>query len=158
MRKLNEIAADLRDLLGTKFQTVRISAMQNSIQLIQEIKAINPEKLPGVIVAFEMLKFNGASMTNTERIKLVLVDQFRAAADQRALSVFQAAGSLLDLFPACGREINGVWYYPILTRREGESWTEFKQTYFDKFLQDGYGDCQQELMDRFEQNFMQQGE
>ena len=53
---------------------------------------------------------------------------------------------------------NGVWYYPILTRREGESWTEFKQTYFDKFLQDGYGDCQQELMDRFEQNFMQQGE
>lgn len=53
---------------------------------------------------------------------------------------------------------NGVWYYPILTRREGESWTEFKQTYFDRFLQDGYGDCQQELMDRFEQNFTQQGE
>ena len=112
MRKLNEIAADLRDLLGTKFQTVRISAMQNSGQLIKEIKAINPEKLPGVIVAFESLKFNGTSMTNTERIKLVLVDQFRAAADQRALSVFQAAGSLLELFPADGREINGVWYYP----------------------------------------------
>ena len=112
MRKLNEIAADLRDLLGTKFQTVRISAMQNSGQLIKEIKAINPEKLPGVIVAFESLEFNGTSMTNTERIKLVLVDQFRAAADQRALSVFQAAGSLLELFPADGREINGVWYYP----------------------------------------------
>jgi hypothetical protein len=112
MRKLNEIAADLRDLLGTKFQTVRISAMQNPGQLIQEIKAINPEKLPGVIVAFESLKFNGTSMTNTERIKLILVDQFRAAADQRALSVFQAAGSLLELFPADGREINGVWYYP----------------------------------------------
>ena len=53
---------------------------------------------------------------------------------------------------------NGVWYYPILTRREGESWTEFTQTYFDRFLQDRYGDCQQELMDRFEQNFTQQGE
>ena len=103
MRKLNEIAADLRDLLGTKFQTVRISAMQNSGQLIKEIKAINPEKLPGVIVAFESLEFNGTSMTNTERIKLVLVDQFRAAADQRSLSVFQAAGSLLDLFPADGK-------------------------------------------------------
>ena len=46
MRKLNEIAADLRDLLGTKFQTVRISAMQNSGQLIQEIKAVNPENFP----------------------------------------------------------------------------------------------------------------
>ena len=113
MRKLNEIAADLRDLLDTKFQTVRISAMQNSDQLIKEIKAINPEKLPGVIVAFESLEFNGTGMTNTERIKLVLVDQFRAAADQRALSVFQAAGSLLDLFPADGREINGVYYYPL---------------------------------------------
>ena len=113
MRKLNEIAADLRDLLGTKFQTVRISAMQNSDQLIKEIKAINPEKLPGVIIAFESLKFNGTGMTNTERIKLVLVDQFRAAADQRALSVFQTAGSLLDLFPADGREINGVYYYPL---------------------------------------------
>ena len=112
MRKLNEIAGDLRDLIGTKFRTVRISAMQNSDQLIKEIRAINPEKLPGVIVAFEGLKFNGTSMTNTERIKLVLVDQFRAAADQRALSVFQAAGSLLELFPADGREINGVWYYP----------------------------------------------
>ena len=46
----------------------------------------------------------------------------------------------------------------LLTRREGESWTEFTQTYFDRFLQDRYGDCQQELMDRFEQNFTQQGE
>lgn len=112
MRKLNEIAADLRDLLGTKFQTVRISAMQNSDQLIKEIKAINPEKLPGVIVAFEGIEFDGMAFTNTSSLTLVLVDQFRAAADQRALSVFQAAGTLLDLFPADGREINGVWYYP----------------------------------------------
>lgn len=112
MRKLNDIAADLRDLLASKFQTVRISAMQNSDQLIKEIRAINPEKLPGVIVAFEGLEFDGMAMTNTSSLTLVLVDQFRAAADQRALSVFQAAGSLLALFPADGREINGVWYYP----------------------------------------------
>ena len=112
MRKLNEIATDLRGVLVEYFRTVRISAVQTSDQLLKEIKAINPEKLPGVIVAFESLEFNGTGMTNTERIKLVLVDQFRAAADQRALSVFQAAGSLLELFPADGREINGVWYYP----------------------------------------------
>ena len=113
MRKLNEIAADLRDLLGTKFQTVRISAMQNSGQLIQEIKAINPEKLPGVIIVFDSLNFEGMAMTNTGRVTLVLIDQFRSGSDERALSLFQAGSSLMTLFPAAGKEINGVWYYPL---------------------------------------------
>ena len=113
MRKLNEIAADLRDLLGTKFQTVRISAMQNSGQLIQEIKAINPEKLPGVIIVFDSLNFEGMAMTNTGRVTLVLIDQFRSGSDERALSLFQAGSSLMTLFPADGKEINGVWYYPL---------------------------------------------
>lgn len=53
---------------------------------------------------------------------------------------------------------NGVWYYPILTRREGESWEAFRKTYFDRFLQGSFGECQQELMDQFRQNFTQQGE
>ena len=112
MRKLNEIAGDLRTLLLTKFQTVRISALQTSDQLLNEIRAINPEKLPGVIIGFNNLKFDGSSMTNTLKLKLILVDQFRAGSDERALSVFQAANNLLELFPADGREINGVWYYP----------------------------------------------
>ena len=53
---------------------------------------------------------------------------------------------------------NGVWYYPILTRREGESWEAFRKIYFDRFLQGSFGECQQELMDQFRQNFTQQGE
>lgn len=112
MRKLNEIAGDLRDLLSSKFQTVRISASQTSGQLLKEIRAINPEKLPGVIIVLNNLKFNGSAMTSTMAVKLILADQFRSGSDERALSVLQAGSSLLDLFPADGREINGVWYYP----------------------------------------------
>ena len=112
MRKLNEIAEDLRDLLSSKFQTVRISALQTSHQLLTEIQAINPDKLPGVIIGFDRLNFDGSSMTNTLKLKLILTDQFRSGSDERALSVFQAGSDLLELFPADGRQINGVWYYP----------------------------------------------
>lgn len=113
MRKLNEIAGDLRDLIGTKFRTVRISALQTSDQLLKEIRAINPEKLPGVIIVFDSLNFEGMAMTNTGRVTLVLIDQFRSGSDERALSLFQAGSSLMTLFPADGKEINGVWYYPL---------------------------------------------
>lgn len=50
---------------------------------------------------------------------------------------------------------NGVYYYPILTRHEKESWQEFIDIYFDKFLDGSYGDIQQELLDKFENNFVQ---
>ena len=113
MRKLNEIAADMRDLLLTKFQTVRISALQSSGQLLSEIQAVNPDRLPGVIIVPDSLKFNGDGMTCTLNMKLILVDQFHAGSDERALSVFHAGSNLLELFPADGREINGVWYYPV---------------------------------------------
>ena len=112
MRKLNEICADVRDLLLTKFQTVRISALQTSDQLLREIKAINPDKLPGVIVVFDSWNFDGMSMTNTAHLTLVLVDQFRAGSDDRALSAFEAASDLAALFPPDGKEINGTYFYP----------------------------------------------
>lgn len=113
MRKLNEIATDLRGVLTEYFRTVRISAVQTSDQLLKEIKAINPEKLPGVIIVFDSLNFEGMAMTNTGRVTLVLIDQFRSGSDERALSLFQAGSSLMTLFPADGKEINGVWYYPL---------------------------------------------
>ena len=113
MRKLNEIATDLRGVLTEYFRTVRISAVQTSDQLLKEIKAINPEKLPGVIIVFDNLNFEGMAMTNTGRVTLVLIDQFRSGSDERALSLFQAGSSLMTLFPADGKEINGVYYYPL---------------------------------------------
>ena len=112
MRKLNEIAGDLRALLAAGFQTVRISALRSGEQLLREIKAINPEKLPGVIIAFDSLNYQGMSMTAVCRVKLILVDQFRAGSDQRALSALQAGSALAAMFPPDGREINGVWYFP----------------------------------------------
>lgn len=112
MRKLNEIAGDLRTLLGDHFRTVRISALQTSDQLLKEIRAINPGKLPGVIIVFDSLNFDGMSMTNTAHLTLVLVDQFRAGSDERAMSVFKAASELAAMFPPEGMEVNGTYYYP----------------------------------------------
>ena len=100
-------------MLVEYFRTVRISAVQTSEQLLKEIKAINPEKLPGVIIIFDNLNFEGMAMTNTGRVTLVLIDQFRSGSDERALSLFQAGSSLMTLFPADGKEINGVYYYPL---------------------------------------------
>ena len=112
MRSLNEIASDLRTLLSSGFQTVRISVSQSPAQLLSEIRAINPDSLPGVVIAFDSLDYQGMSMTVVSRVKLILIDQFRAGSDQRALSALQAGSALAALFPADGKEINGVWYYP----------------------------------------------
>ena len=112
MRSLNEIASDLQTLLASGFQTVRISVSQSPAQLLSEIRAINPDSLPGVIIAFDSLDYQGMSMTVVCRVKLILIDQFRAGSDQRALSALQAGSALAALFPADGTEINGVWYYP----------------------------------------------
>ena len=113
MRKLNEIATDLQGVLAEYFRTVRISVLKTPDQLLKEIKAINPEKLPGVIIVFDSLNFEGKNMTNTSRVTLVLIDQFRSGSDERALSLLQAGSNLMTLFPADGKEINGVWYYPL---------------------------------------------
>ena len=112
MRKLNEIATDLQGVLTEYFRSVRISAVQTSDQLLKEIKAINPEKLPGVIIVFDGLQYEGMAMTVTEQATLILVDQFRAGSDQRAMSVLEAVSGLMALFPPDGKEINGVYYYP----------------------------------------------
>lgn len=53
---------------------------------------------------------------------------------------------------------NGVWYYPILTRHEGESWAELKNVYLPMFLAGRYGEVQDELMSRFSRNFENKGE
>lgn len=48
---------------------------------------------------------------------------------------------------------NGVYYYPILVRREGESWAEFRSTAVDKLVSGGYGGAyQQEKVEAFLNN------
>lgn len=53
--------------------------------------------------------------------------------------------------------VNNVWYYPICTRREGESWIEFRNTYLDIFLAGNYREFSVALMEKFENNFNTQG-
>lgn len=48
---------------------------------------------------------------------------------------------------------NGVYYYPILVRHEGESWAEFRETAVDKLTAGGYGGAyQQQKLDAFLDN------
>ncbi len=48
---------------------------------------------------------------------------------------------------------NGVYYYPILVRHEGESWAEFRETAVDKLTGGAYGGAyQQEKLEAFLNN------
>lgn len=50
-------------------------------------------------------------------------------------------------------EKNGVWYYPILVRREAASWREFMETGLDHLLDGSYGNgYQQEKTEKFLEN------
>lgn len=50
-------------------------------------------------------------------------------------------------------EQNGVFYYPILVRREKESWDEFRESALGKLLEGSYeGDYQQEKINAFVEN------
>lgn len=48
---------------------------------------------------------------------------------------------------------NGIWYYPILTNQEKESWEAFRNTYFDVFLSGNYGQYQQMMFNKLEKNY-----
>jgi phosphoglycolate phosphatase-like HAD superfamily hydrolase len=49
-------------------------------------------------------------------------------------------------------EKNGVWYYPILVRREGESWEELRTKTLDIFKNGGYAAIQAEKKAEFLKN------
>ena len=48
---------------------------------------------------------------------------------------------------------NGVWYYPILVGKEGESWIRLKEEAFPKLLDGSFDEAYQaELIEEFEKN------
>lgn len=112
MSKLHEIASAIKTDLESRFQTVRVSAVQTPEQFTRELKAMNPNKLPGVIIVFDNLNLNSLDGIQEFSFTLVVVDKFTAASDARALSVFKAGADLLDLFPADGRTLCGMHVYP----------------------------------------------
>lgn len=44
---------------------------------------------------------------------------------------------------------NSVYFYPILIEREKESWSEFKNIYFEKFIGKHFDEVQKDLIDKF---------
>lgn len=112
MFTLNEIAGELRDLLADSYRTVRVTTVQTTEQLLAEIKAINPDKLPGVLLVFESFQFTNENSIREIGVSLVLVDRFVAGSEDRALSVLESTDKLLKLFPPEGREISGVFAVP----------------------------------------------
>lgn len=112
MGRLHEIAESLREELAGHYQTVRVSSVQTPEQFLKEIKALNPERLPGVVVIFDDLSVDSGAGVEEYRFTLVVVDRFVAGSDERALSVFRAGEALLDLFPSDGRELGGAFVHP----------------------------------------------
>ena len=109
--KLDEIADALATELRKKFSTVRITTVQAPEQFMQELKAINPERLPGVIVVVDGASVNSGDGVEEFRFTLVAVDRFRAASDARALGVLKTAAELMTLFPSEGRYLGAVFVH-----------------------------------------------
>ena len=107
-----EIADALAAELRKKFSTVRISAVQAPEQFMQELKAINPDKLPGVIIVFDGSSVNSADGVEEYRFTLVAVDRFYASSDARALGVLKTAAEAMALFPSDGRQLGTVFVHP----------------------------------------------
>lgn len=110
--QLHEIVGALKDELSEHYKTVRISAVQNQEQFTRELNAMNPDRLPGVIIVFDNYLPMSMDAVQEHHLTLVLVDKFTAS-DEKALSLFRAAGQLLELFPLSGRMIaDQVFIHP----------------------------------------------
>ena len=109
---LNEIAEALRRELAPHFSTVRISAVQAPEQFMTELKAINPEKLPGVIIVFDGSGVNSGDGVEEYRFTLVAVDRFYASGDERAIGVLKTAAGVMALFPSDGKQLGTVFVHP----------------------------------------------
>lgn len=109
---MNNFIVALQNLLEEHFETVRVSAVQNQDQLLQEIRAINPEKLPGVIIVFDDMQLNSSEGIQEYRFTLIAVAKFTAASSEKAIKAFSCVESLLELFPADGKIIDKMFVIP----------------------------------------------
>ena len=112
MISLERIATDIAAELQEVFSTVRICAVQTPEQFLTEIRAINPEKLPAVLIVFDGFAFTAESTVREDRLTLVVLDEFRSASDERALELFKLPGKIMEILPPEGRDLNGVWIAP----------------------------------------------
>ncbi len=112
MRKLHEIASDLKELLSAEFMTVQISAGGRAEQFRAELEVMPPCRMPGVIITFDHWELTTGGTLRECSFSLLLADRFTAGSDERALSMFEASEKLNALFPPHGRQCSGVVFYP----------------------------------------------
>lgn len=112
MRRLDEIAGDLKQVLAEKFAAVVVSSSQMNEQIQEEVRGFGKHKLPAVVIAFEQGDFTDENTVRELRIVLVVVDSFVAGSDAMALQAFRHMETLLELFPPLGTAINDVFYLP----------------------------------------------
>ena len=109
---MKEFAQNLKTELEKHFDTVRITAIQTQDQLLQEIRAINPEKLPGVIIVFDDMLLDSSTGIQEQHFTLVAVAKFVAASSEKALAAFSCVDRLLELFPADGKKFDKMFVVP----------------------------------------------
>lgn len=109
---LSGLFTALQELLQEHFRTVRLSMVQNAEQFAQELKALNADKLPGVIIVFDTNIFHPFEGIEETQLTLVLVNSFVAGSSEKAFSLLKETEKLLALFPADGRNIANYHCYP----------------------------------------------
>ncbi|MBR2720965.1 MAG: hypothetical protein IKB74_06470, partial [Lentisphaeria bacterium] len=99
---MKQFAQSLQKDLEQHFSAVRISCIQTQEQLLNEIRAINPDKLPAVIIVFDDMLLSSQEGIKEYHFTLVVVSRFVAASSEKALTAFSCVDTLLELFPADG--------------------------------------------------------
>ena len=112
MRDLQSVLRTVRDHV-TGFPTVRVTAVQTQEQLLREIQAISPNSLPGVLIVYDRWSMSESGTIRDVQLTLVVVDRFRAAAEDKAFSAFAAFDRLAALFPADGTDLGGAFALPV---------------------------------------------
>lgn len=109
---MKQFAQSLQNDLNKYFSVVRITCIQTQEQLLNEIRAINPDKLPAVIIVFDDMLLNSQEGIKEYHFTLVVVSRFVAASSEKALTAFSCVDTLLELFPADGRMIDETFVHP----------------------------------------------
>lgn len=101
---LAQVMETFRTELSAHYQSVRITTVQTQEQMLREIRAINPDRLPGVILVLDLVQHLSPAGITEIQVSAVLVDRYTADSDARALGVMRAADTLLALYPPSGRQ------------------------------------------------------
>ena len=109
---MEELFTSLEELLKEHFESVRLTMVQNVEQFAQEVKAVNVNKLPAVLVIFDTHLFQSFEGIEETQLTVVLIDSFASGSREKVLSMLEKMGVLLSLFPADGRKIASYHCYP----------------------------------------------